>query len=447
MLWGGGCQGIGRSFHEFIRGWGLCGVIVLMLVSMLVAGSPEDQGKAVQDGSPTRTSAAQVRIFANEEAVGGGTLVAPNWVLTVAHLFYNDDSPEYTLRFGVTTAAADATDAANLRRIDRIVQHPQRADIALAHFADPVPEGTWFPSLAAEPPPRMAWARLYGWGPDMNVLNRVSTVVYDPEAIENAAHLHQVYPVFSVDYSSGAIPMVLNAVTDDGDSGGGVFSPRGVLSGVHWGLAPYHEVNSSGELYGEAYRPAYEQPVWSYRTWIRSVINGEGPSGTGSVPASGGSPGRQLTSSTGSGLPMTMPPQVEVCDEGETSCAIPDPTWASESLMGAGNYRGTASAVCVQGKGNGCSFDGKEYAGGSVARLPLGPKGMPGTAPRRVAVWCRSSNVFAAGTSARPALRVTFTNDEHEEVPIGMGWWDVTPDQVGAGTGQIPVNNDLLSAC
>ncbi|HEY6797594.1 MAG TPA: hypothetical protein VI248_23210 [Kineosporiaceae bacterium] len=68
----------------------------------------------------------------------------------------------------------------------------------------------------------------------------------------------------------------------------------------------------------------------------------------------------------------------------------------------------------------------------------------------RRAVWPpvrRTADVFADGAAARPALRVSFTNADHDEVPVGTGWWDVTPDQVGTGTGQTPVDTDQLATC
>lgn len=144
---------------------------------------------------------------------------------------------------------------------------------------------------------------------------------------------------------------------------------------------------------------------------------------------------------------MAMPPQVDVCDEGETSCDKPEPQWAPGVLTGAGNYRGTALAVCVQAAGNTCSFDGTAHAGGAIGRLSLGPSAAPGTGPREVMVWCASSNVFAEGAEPQQALRVSFTNGDHEKVPVGMGWWDVTPDQVGTGAGQTPLDTSHLTPC
>jgi hypothetical protein len=142
---------------------------------------------------------------------------------------------------------------------------------------------------------------------------------------------------------------------------------------------------------------------------------------------------------------MTMPPPTNVCEPEDTACTLPAPLWEKSTLMGSGNYRGTAQAVCAQATGNTCTFNGTTYPGGTIARLELGPTSAPTTGPRDVMVWCTTSAVFAKGASARPALRVSFTNSGHSDVPRGMGWWDVTPDQVG--TGNLPIDPSHFAAC
>jgi hypothetical protein len=63
-------------------------------------------------------------------------------------------------------------------------------------------------------------------------------------------------------------------------------------------------------------------------------------------------------------------------------------------------------------------------------------------------VWCKTSTAFPdASSPTRPVLRVSFTNGDPQESPLGYGWWDVTPDQVGTGSGQVLVDTGRLAPC
>ena len=220
------------ALARFARLRGLWFVVVLVVASAFLAGLPWARSKAVV-GDATTSSAAQVRVFENGEFRGSGTLVDRNWVLTVAHLFDRPDNPRYIFfRFGAVNNRNDQNDPTHLRSIDRIVLAP-RGDMAMVRFADPVPEGTWIPSLANQAPRVFDWAHVYVWGPVGTVLNWASALVYDPVAIENAAFQRAVDPVFASVFAEGIGPIVLNLPTVPGDSGGGVFAPRGVLAGVH----------------------------------------------------------------------------------------------------------------------------------------------------------------------------------------------------------------------
>jgi hypothetical protein len=413
-------------------------------------GAPLPPSEAVQGGLPSRTDSAQVRVFRQGVFLGGGTLVSRNWVLTAGHLIFdsydsaNFDLSQYSVRFGAVIDENDRSDNAHLRVIDQVVTHPQLADVIMIHFADPVPEGTWIPTLAAGAPDRYSVGHFYGWG-DGHVLSRALGVIIDPAASENAAVGRSANPSFGLDFPGDIEPMVANLITAPGDSGGGMFTVGEVLTGVQAWKAPYQHVNESGNLYGRRFWAAYYQPVWRYQAWIQSVIHGEESSTP--PPSKDELKRRRLPEDVGDDLPMTSPPQVDVCDMGETSCAEPDLHWVLAALPGSGNYRGTALAVCAQASGNACSFNGTTYAGGEIGRLPLGLSDASGMGPRQVMVWCTSSGVFAPDSPARPALRISFTNDDHAEVPVGTGWWDVTPDQVDSATGKISPDIARLAAC
>jgi hypothetical protein len=371
--------------------------------------------------------------------------VAPNWALTALHLFDQTTDPSaYSLRFGVVDDSTDATGSANLRTLDRIVLHPQIPDLALAHFADPVPDGTWIPQLASRVPAQHDRAFLFGWGQSSSTLREVRTLIIDPAATANAAYLRSVSSEFDRNFPPGVSPMVLNVRTESGDSGSGVFA-NGVLAGIHVMFGRYRATDAAGRLREPGFLSAFEQPVWPYRDWIRSVIDGEGTSGP--KPTNDELRRRRLADAGDGDLPMSLPPQMEMCEPGQTSCTAPAPTWAPGSLLGSGNNRGTVQAVCAAAAGNDCSFKGTAYAGGAIARLQLGPSKAPGTGPRQVMVWCKTSSAFSQGGPLYPALRVSFTNADQDEVPIGMGWWDVMTDQVGTGAGQTLVDADLFATC
>jgi hypothetical protein len=225
-----------------------------------------------------------------------------------------------------------------------------------------------------------------------------------------------------------------------------MFSPPGTLAGVHRGLEIYRHVNSSGNLGAPAYEQPFEMPVWQFRDWIRRVISGEGTSNPGHDELKR----RRLAGdNSGASLPMTLPPEADVCDAGSPACAPSAPAWAPGVLLGAGNYRGTAMARCASAGNAACSFNGTAYAEGASARLLLGPASAP-SAPgtREVVVWCKTTTAFPdPGSPARDVLRLSFTNAEHADVVIGYGWWDMTPDQVGTGTGQTLVNTGPLDTC
>jgi hypothetical protein len=267
--------------------------------------------------------------------------------------------------------------------------------------------------------------------------------VIDPVASGYAALLRSQRPDFAAVFPAGIDPMMTNAIIQPGDSGGGVFVAHGVLTGVSALGATLAMTNASGAEH--SFDALYDQPVWAYRDWILQTIAGGASSSSG--PAAG-PPGRQLTDVTGGDLIMSLPPPADVCEESQASCPFPDPVWVPGALLGSGNNRGTALGICAQATGNDCSFNGTTYPRGSTARMPLGPltaPAAPGT--RQVLAWCKSTGTFTPGGPSQPVLRVSFTNTDPADAPLGYGWWDVLPDQAGTGTGQTLVDPAQLATC
>jgi hypothetical protein len=438
--------GAGRSSGRLPRRRVLLSAIVPLIALALMVSFPLPRSKAVDGGLPTAYPTGQVRIFENGEFLAGGTLVDRNWVLTVSQYFERLDSTAYSLRFGVVNDHDDGSDTSNLRAIDRIVLHPQAPDLALVHFADPVPSDTWIPSLAAGAPQRYAPARFFSWGRDGHVLSRVRGPIIDPVATANAAVLREddSIPSFAWDFPSGIDPMVVGVGTRQGDAGSGTFSRNNaVLLGVHAWRADYRYTNESGNLVGDVFIAAYDQPVWQYRDWIQQVISGEGTSG--SAPSHDELRRRRLMDRTMDGnLPMTMPPQGDMCDPGQSPCTTPDSTWQAATLVGYSQNQGTVLSRCAQADGNTCTFDGVNYVGGATARLPLGAVGVTGA--RQVMVWCKSSTALNVGDPPQPVLEVSFTNGDDPQGPVGMGWWLVSPDHVTTDT-TTPVDPTAFVAC
>jgi Trypsin len=431
------------------RGVGWVAAAVVAVVA-LVVGLPLPVSRAqLPHGVPAVDSNAQVRILERGTFRAGGTLVAPNWVLTARHAVPRTGNGDFSVLFGMADPRFDPLDRSNERVIDQVVAAPNGADLVLVHFADPAPRGSWVAGhLATRAPDRYTRASHYGWGPSGHVLGRDVGAIVDLAAAENAARQRASSPFFAALFPVGVTPMVANVVGEAGDSGSGVFTSPGGLTGVISTSATYRPVNASGS-FGLPFRMLYEVPVWEYRDWILATIAGPVPA---PPPASGdGPPRRQLPDAEpgGGGLMMSIPPPADDCEEEQrSSCSVPEPVWVPGVLLGSGNNRGTVLGVCEQEAGNDCSFDGTHYAAGRTARMALGTSvARSALGTRQVLVWCRSSDAFTAGGPVQPVLRVSFTNADPVESPLGYGWWDVSPDQVGTGAGQTLVDQARLAPC
>lgn len=119
------------------------------------ANAPQTAPSALINGAPWQAEIYTGYVYSNEERQGraqwdkahrcGGSYIAPHWVLTAAHCFYNKNSEEmgpwkengWRVRLG----ARDLPSGEGITfRIDRVVIHPDfvhegyKNDVALAHF-------------------------------------------------------------------------------------------------------------------------------------------------------------------------------------------------------------------------------------------------------------------------------------------------------------------------
>ena len=332
----------------------------------------------------------------------------------------------------------------NLRIVDRIVPHPSGADLAMVHFANPVPPRTEIPALGTQAPPRYSAINLYGWGPDGSVLQRASGLVIDPVATVNADWVRAGLPRFNVAFPQTTPPMVVNlgSSPQPGDSGSGVYASGGTVAGVHVGRFDYRWTNESGIQYGRRFAAAYDQPVWSYANWIRQTISGEGTSGTVHDELKR----RRLDEvSPGSTSPMSPPPALATCDPGDPNCTTPAPVWEPAQLTGATPekdvvpQKNVVTTRCWDQQGNSCTML-TGYAAGATAQLSL--DAMTSTGSRHVEVWCRMPD---PANPSQSAVLFSFINDDKAGGPLGTGWWVVSQGNVTSNGAALDITR--LSPC
>jgi hypothetical protein len=423
----GGILGVGGP-----RGQGLLGGLLLLVVvvSGAVWGTPP--GEALV-GQQAKRNPGVVRIYVQGQQMGSGILVDRNWVLTTGHNFIADLS-QFTFRFGGTDNSQDGNSQANLRSFDRMAVHPTVPDLAMVHFADPVPDGTAIMPVATTNPFSLygVIGDLWGWGNPQpgTQLRRAMTVVADQDPAANVAAGRAANPDTWALAGDARMLVLSESVGQRGDSGG-VLTRNGAAAAMHWAAGPYRGTNATGTLAGPAFRVSYEIALWPHVQWIRSVINGEGTSNPDPPPhdelkrrkleEGDGAPGQAV---------MTGPTPCP----GDGSCD-PEPVTPLATLVGYSTQQGAAPARCAgSDDGDTCSYDTISHPKDSTATLQLAPPPTTGidatTGRRNIIVWCKHTGSLTTGAPPTDLVRFSFTNTDITEPTPAYGWWDTTPHQL-----------------
>jgi hypothetical protein len=430
----GWIPGLGCPWGQALLG----SVLLLLLLVVVVAsgavwGAPP--GKAVV-GTRATYNPGVVRIYEQGEAVGSGMLVDRNWVLTTDHIFIADLS-QYTFRFGGTDDSQDGNSQASLRTFDRRQVHPTVPDLAMVHFADPVPDGTDTMQIATTNPftPSRFVGVLWGWGlPESGTIGRelrhaLTSVVDTNPAANVAAQRRGDSDVWSL--IGNAAMLALSAHVGRGGDSGGALIMDGSAAAMDWGHGGYRTLDARGRLAGPERDVSYEIALWPYAQWIRQVINGEGTSNPDPPPhdelkrrkleEGANTPGQAV---------MTGPPPCP----GDGSCD-PEPVTPLATLVGYSSHQGAAPARCAgSNDGDTCSYDTISHPKDSTATLQLAPPPTTGidatTGHRNIIVWCKLTGSLTTGAPPGDLVRFSFTNTDVNQVTPAYGWWDTTPHQI-----------------
>lgn len=429
----------GRIADSTIRRMAL--VFAMTVAFVMPAAAASADMSVGQDNIVGGTAATSVADFPHIVSIGGcgGSLIAPTWVMTAAHCFFDDAGAQTVPNSGAGLAATlntlslDPLDAgAEVRSADRLIIHPDynpataENDIAVFRITEastmtPTKLGAasnaalWAPGLIAT---AKGWGTTSFGGNVSNILRQVQLpIVSDADCnASDGGPIVGAVMICAGNLASGGVD------TCQGDSGGPLSVPDPTGGWVTFGVV------SVGVGCANANSPGIYAEVAAYEAWLAQ-----------NVPELDDNPNPNPTPSTG---------------------------FAAVGPDRAGDTRDDGARVAA---GNAVAFTvGEQYAGQSIAvnltvtgALARGfatlyrcDENRPGTSSLNYQAGQAIANGVITQVSAKGTVCVYVSQSAHVVLdvfgsfPAGAGFTSVTPDRVGdtrADGGGIPTAGSVAA--